>query len=254
MIEILHRDPLFLVVNKPSGVLTISTFGVPSIQTLLREQLAEGDSTDTQPFVEPPHRLDRGTTGALLIASNRKALSNLSQQFLHRQIRKRYLVAIPSLVDGHSQNLKDEDTLEDWMRKIPDVAQAEVVAQECEGAKLGVLHYRTLYQNDVGRILDIEMQTGRMHQIRLQFASRGFPILGDSAYGSKIDWTPKLDDSKEAFTIDSSHAQHTALHAAHLAFRHPKDASWVVVNAPVSEVWKDHFPNFDFSSIRPSSG
>jgi len=256
MIEILHRDPLFLVVNKPSGILTISTFGVPSIQTLLRAQLAEGDSTDTQPFVEPPHRLDRGTTGALLIASNRKTLSNLSQQFLHRQIRKRYLVAIPSLVDGQSQNLRDEGTLEDWMRKIPDVAQAEVVAQVSEGAKLGVLHYRTLYQNDTGRILDIEMQTGRMHQIRLQFASRGFPILGDRAYGSKIDWTPTLGnskevESKETFIIDRSHEQHTALHAAHLAFRHPKDASWVVVNAPVSQVWKDHFPSFDFSSIQP---
>ncbi|MCY2974694.1 MAG: RluA family pseudouridine synthase [Planctomycetota bacterium] len=259
MIEILHRDPLFIVVNKPSGVLTISTFGVASIQTLLREQLAKGHSTDTQQFVEPPHRLDRGTTGALLIASNRKSLSNLSQQFLHRQIRKRYLVAIPNLVDWQSQNLKDDDTLEDWMRKIPDVAQAEVVAKESEGAKLGVLHYRTLYRNDIGRILDIEMQTGRMHQIRLQFASRGFPILGDSAYGSKIDWTPTLadsevDDSVETCNCDRSHEQHTALHAAHLAFRHPKDASWVVVNAPVSQVWKDHFPDFDFSSIRPSLG
>ncbi len=257
MIEILHRDPLFLVVNKPSGILTTSTFGVASIQTILRKQLAVSESTDTQPFVEPPHRLDRGTTGALLIASNRKALSNLSQQFLHRQIRKRYLVAIPNLVGGQSKNFKDEDTLEDWMRKIADVAHAEVVAQESEGAKLGMLHYRTLHQNDIGRILDIEMQTGRMHQIRLQFASRGFPILGDSAYGSKFDWKPTLDGpqedaSEETCTSDRSHEQHTALHAANLAFRHPKDASWVVVNAPVSQVWKDHFPNFDFSSIHPS--
>ncbi len=251
MIEILHRDPLFLVVNKPSGILTISTFGVPSIQTLLRQQLSESHTSDGQPFVEPPHRLDRGTTGALLIATNRKSLSNLSQQFLHRQIRKRYLIAIPNPIDEHSKTLKAEDTLEDWMRKIPDVAQAEVVTQNDEGAKLGVLNYRTVHQSENGRILDVEMQTGRMHQIRLQFASRGFPILGDRAYGSNVDWKSGVDSPEESCVGDNSHEQHTALHAAHLAFRHPKDASWVVVNAPVSRVWKEHFPNFDFLSIRP---
>jgi len=254
MIEILLGDPLFLVINKPSGILTTSTFGVPSIQTILREQLAESLSADKQPFVEPPHRLDRGTTGALLIASTRKSLSNLSQQFLHRQIRKRYLVAIsaiaiPALIDNQAQLLMDDGTLEDWMRKIPDVAQAEIVTKDTQGAKLAVLNYRTLCQNEKGRILEIEMQTGRMHQIRLQFASRGYPILGDRAYGSNVDWIKPTDAHQVLNDEDQSHVQHTALHAIHLAFRHPKDASWVVVNAPVGQAWKEHFPEFDFSTV-----
>jgi len=254
MIEILLSDPLFLVINKPSGILTTSTFGVPSIQTILREQLAENLSADREPFVEPPHRLDRGTTGALLIASTRKSLSNLSQQFLHRQIRKRYLVAIPTIAiptrtETQAQLLLNDGTLEDWMRKIPDVAQAEVVTKDTQGAKQAILNYRTLYQNEKGRILEIEMKTGRMHQIRLQFASRGYPILGDRAYGSNFDWIKLTDTHQVLNDEDQSHVQHTALHASHLAFRHPKDASWVIVNAPVCQTWKDHFSEFDFASV-----
>jgi len=246
MIEILHHDPLFIVVNKPTGVLTISTFGVPSLQTILRQQLAV--ETDAKPFVEPPHRLDRGTSGNLLIARTRKSLSNLSQQFHHRQVRKKYLIAVDTRSNDDANSLASEGTFQDWIRKIPDVSQAEVVTSEAEGAKLAVLHFRKLYGDNYRAILEIEMQTGRMHQIRLQFASRGYPILGDKAYGSTYDWLLQGPSSIGA-EEGNTHAQHTALHAAHLAFRHPKDASWVIMDAPVPTLWTEHFPSIEFGNL-----
>jgi 23S rRNA-/tRNA-specific pseudouridylate synthase len=250
MIDILVDDPLFFVINKPSGVLTISTFGVQSVQTLLRTQVASTSADGQTPFIEPPHRLDRGTTGALLIARTRKSLSSLSQQFLHRQVRKRYLVAIQASSNVGDTTLHKEGMFEDWMRKIPEVAHAEVVSKESDGAKLAVLNYRTLYENEIARVLEIEMQTGRMHQIRLQFASRGYPVLGDVAYGSNFDWTRRQNVNEASLLGAPSHEQHTALHASHLSFRHPKDASSVVVNAPVDELWRTHFPEFDFDSLK----
>ena len=106
--------------------------------------------------------------------------------------------------------------------------QAEVVPADHPEAKLAVLHYRTLASADWGSWLEIQLETGRTHQIRIQAASRGHPVLGDFQYGAKTPFGPQYDDER-LLAI--------ALHARMLEFEHPTSKQRVSVTAPTPEFW-----------------
>jgi len=218
-----------MVINKPTGLLSQSTYGVDSLLFQLRAFLQERDRAERAPFVELPHRLDRGTSGILLVAKSKSALACFSEQFHSRKTRKSYLVAVercPAEIHG---------TWIDWMRKIPDVARAELAAANANQSREAILEYDQLFADDQTSIHRIRLLTGRMHQIRLQFASRGMPVVGDRTYGSTLPWLP---------AIRHEHDEHFALHAHSLAFRHPKDGREVVIEAPLPDAWTQRFPNF----------
>ncbi|MDZ7615412.1 MAG: RNA pseudouridine synthase, partial [Patescibacteria group bacterium] len=118
----------------------------------------------------------------------------------------------------------------DFMRKVPDEARSEIVGPECPGARSAVLRYRTIGVTAMGSWLEIELETGRTHQIRLQAASRGYPILGDVQYGSRGAFGPDCDDPRECAI---------ALHARRLVFQHPKTRETVCVVAPPPVFWPD---------------
>ncbi len=228
-ISILREEPSFMVVNKPTGLLSQSTYGVDSLLFQLRVFLQERDRTERVPFVELPHRLDRGTSGILLVAKSKSALACFSEQFHSRKTRKSYLVAVercPAELLG---------TWTDWMRKIPDVARAELTAANADQSREAILEYEQLFADEQTSIHRVRLLTGRMHQIRLQFASRGMPVVGDRAYGSTLPWFP---------AIRHEHDEHFALHARSLAFRHPKDGREVAIEAPLPDSWTQRFQKF----------
>jgi RluA family pseudouridine synthase len=218
MIEILIDDPWFLVINKPIDLLTQAVVGLPSAQTLLIEQLRDGPPT---PFVGIPHRLDRMTSGAMVVARNQRALRRLCDQFAARSVHKEYL----AWVFGETLE-RGEWT--DWIRKIPDVAKAELAEPAVDGARIAELEFntidrRTLPSGQPASLVRVVLRTGRMHQIRLQFASRGHPVLGDVAYGGGIDFASQDRKTREPML---------ALHASRLQFSHPKTAERITAEAP----------------------
>ena len=226
MIEILLESPWFLVINKPSGVLTQAVPGIESVQTLLVKQLQTRDLAAATPFIGIPHRLDRPTSGAMVVARNQRSLRRLSDQFASRKVNKIYHAIVPRM------DAQNEVEWRDTMRKLSNEAKAELVGESEEGAKEAVLRFRVVEQIVFGQsefsLVEIELETGRMHQIRLQFASRGHPILGDVLYGSQLDWLGITPGERES---------PIALHARSIEFRHPQNAELVSQTAPYPVGW-----------------
>ncbi len=227
MIEILLESSWFLVINKPSGILTQAVPGIHSVQTLLLTQLRDRDPESPTPFIGIPHRLDRVTSGAMVIARNQRALRRLSDQFATRKVNKIYHAIVPRITETV------EVLWQDTMRKVPHEARAELATATDFGAKEAILRFRVIGQHFLNdqepmSLVEIELETGRMHQIRLQFASHGHPILGDQMYGSKIEWLGNCPGERES---------PIALHARKIEFRHPQNGELVSVEAPYPTGW-----------------
>jgi 23S rRNA pseudouridine1911/1915/1917 synthase len=115
------------------------------------------------------------------------------------------------------------------MRKLPDEAKSEIVSADHPDGKLAVLHYQVHGRTSNLSLVEIQLETGRTHQIRLQLSARGSPIVGDSLYGSQMTFgEPTADLRKQAI----------ALHARRLAFTHPIEQTQVDITAPLSVNWK----------------
>ncbi len=176
-------------------------------------------------YLGVPHRLDRPASGAMVLGRTRRATQRLSEQFSSRRVEKTYWALVEGVVEPRS------GTWEDVMRKVPGEARAEIANADAPGARPAVLRYRTLGTTPWGSWLAIELETGRTHQIRLQAASRGHPILGDVQYGAQVPFGPMCDDPRE---------RAIALHARQLAFRHPKTHEPVSIEAPLPAFWPVH--------------
>ncbi len=223
MLDILLEEPHFLVINKPSGLFSQSAPGIENVQEMLIEQLARRDNHAGRPFIGLPHRLDRGTSGVMLLARNQRALKRFGEQFASRKVAKHYMAVVAGAMPAEQQLLSD------YLRKIPEKPLAEIVTADSAGAKLAEMVIQPRIITDQFTLLDIELLTGRMHQIRLQLASRGFPVVGDWSYGSSQTFGP-LDPE--------GYRQCLALHCRCLEFRHPQTAKVISVTAPVSEYWQ----------------
>ncbi len=226
-ISIVIEHPWFLVVNKPSGLLTQAVPGIDSLQTRLTEQLHRRAPEGATPFLGLPHRLDRGTSGAIVVARNQRALKRLCEQFAARKVTKIYHAVIAGIP------VEPAARWVEFMRKIPDVARAELVSSEAPDGRQASLSYRVLStkadsSGGALSLVEVELETGRMHQIRLQFSSRGHPIVGDTLYGSTILYGNLEPSDRE---------QPIALHASRLSFRNPQNGEVVSVAAPYPEGW-----------------
>ncbi|WP_164100986.1 RluA family pseudouridine synthase [Candidatus Laterigemmans baculatus] len=236
--RILWEDSSALVVCKPAGLLTQGAAGIETLETKLRAFLKERDSHPGEPYIGLPHRIDRPVSGAVLVARNIRATRRFGGQFQSRKIGKSYLALVAGEVAF------DEGEWVDYLRKIPDRPVAEIVPAEHPEARRAVLRYRVLERrrslrsNAPGEgsledgpvsLLSIELETGRMHQIRLQCSSRGYPILGDATYGSSLPFGPEVEDPRQ---------RAIALHAREIRFRHPKSGVEVRVVAPLGDAWR----------------
>jgi 23S rRNA pseudouridine1911/1915/1917 synthase len=211
-VPILYQDDHLIAVSKPSGLFTQAARGVPSLQEYLIETLSIGENASKPTMVGIIHRLDRQTSGIILFGKSKSAVAQMNDQFRQRVVRKSYL----AIVQGTPA---ESGTAIDWMRKIPEVAQAEICDPSDEDAKEAILHWRLLASDGVRSLVEVDLETGRMHQIRMQFSSRGYPIVGDVLYGA---------ESSPIF----------GLHAAKLSFRHPKTAKSIDLNDPAPAAWQ----------------
>ncbi|MFO0940676.1 MAG: RluA family pseudouridine synthase [Pirellulales bacterium] len=221
LIPILYEEPHFLLVNKPAGILTQAVPGIDSLQTLLTEQIKLRDSHSGTPFIGLPHRLDRATSGVVLIARNQRALGRFGDQFHHRLVQKFYL----SWVEGE---ITVADKWSDWIRKVKDEPRAEIVGPSEADAKLAEMLVQPLCHSQGQSLVLVKLLTGRMHQIRLQFASRGMHVLGDGLYGAKSRLSDDPDERRRPH----------GLHALRLEFRHPQTAIPLAITAPAPEYWQ----------------
>lgn len=222
--EILSEDGPVLAINKPAGLLTLGAAPrIPTLERQIKEFIKQKYGKPGNVYLGVVHRLDRPVSGVILFTRNSKAAGRLAEQFRERQIEKIYW----GITDHEPE--QQSGTLIDWLLKVPDKAEVEVVAAETPGARQAVLHYRVVGQTPLGTLLEIQLETGRMHQIRVQLASRGWPIRGDIQYGS----TKYLaDPPPEELT-----ANPIALHARQIRFLHPVRYDSVTIAAPVPANW-----------------
>ena len=221
-VQILYVEGPCLAVLKPPGVLTQAVPGIDSLEVRIKSYLKHRDNKPGNVYLGVPHRLDRPASGVLLLARHVRAARRLSEQFAGRLIRKVYWALVAGQVEP------DQDTWVDYVRKIPDQARAEVVPEQHPNGKQAVLHYRVLSRDEAATLLEIELETGRTHQIRVQSAVRGHPILGDEQYGSELPFGIHSEDPRE---------RAIALHAGQIEFRHPMTRESVVVVAPLPDFW-----------------
>lgn len=210
------------MINKPGGLLTQAPPGIDSIELRIKRELKK-KSPDKKHYLGVPHRLDRPASGAMVFATNKSATNHLARQFEYRTVSKTYW----AVVQGHVKD--DSGRWSDFMRKIDDEARSEIVDQDATRAQLAVLNFKVMHRAPTTTWLEIELETGRTHQIRLQCSHHGHPIVGDSLYHSEIEFGPQTFDTRQRWI---------ALHARRLQFQHPKSEKLHDVVAPLFEPWR----------------
>lgn len=226
--EILLESGAVLLLNKPGGLLTQGPPGIDSLELRTKQFLIEREQKPGKAYLGVPHRLDRPVSGVMVVTKNVRAAQRISEQIQARTVTKTYW----ALVEGRVQ--PGAGTWIDFLRKLPDEAKSEVVDQEHPDAKRAVLHFRVLQTTNELSLVEIELETGRTHQIRLQCAARGFPIIGDELYGATRPFGPETLDLRKRWI---------GLHARRLAFEHPMLRTPVDQTAPLPQHW-DAFPEF----------
>lgn len=184
--KIIYEDEHVLVCHKPAGLATQSgRVGQPDVESELKKYLnrpggAKRESKAQPPYLGVVHRLDQPVEGLFVFAKTKKAAAHLTKQLSEGSLNKQYY----AMVCG--QPVKEDGELVDYLVKDGNVAR--VVTGQTEGAKKAVLRYKVVEGAQVPTnvaILDIHIETGRFHQIRVQMSHAGMPLLGDSKYGTQ---------------------------------------------------------------------
>lgn len=222
--EILYEDNHCLVLNKPAGMLSQGDeTGDPSLVSWTTEYWRARYNKPGNVYVGLVHRLDRPTSGAVLLARTSKAAGRLADQFRAGAISKLYWAIVEGKLD------QPEGEWVDWLAKDHRENRVRVV-DEGEGAKVARVAYRVLSSGGGITKLALRPLTGRSHQLRVQLAERGLPIVGDRKYGAKR-LLRALDGERRI-----------ALHARELEFTHPTRKEAISVVAPVQGDWPETSP------------
>ena len=214
MLPICYEDTFLLAIHKPAGLSSESGSSMhPSAENEVRAWLhAQTPRRREPPYLRAVHRLDRVTSGLLLMAKRKTSLSALMQQFEAHQTRKIYRAIAP-------MPREQEGLLQHWLYRSPDGRRALV--GQVEGAQEALLDYRIISELPDGLAeWELRPRTGRFHQIRAQLAHIACPIVGDVDYGA-LPWQP--------FQIK--------LHALSLEFVQPGTGNALVLEAPLPDNW-----------------
>jgi len=237
-LSVLYEDPYCLAVIKPAGQFTQGTWAPPGEETLeqaVRRHLAPADPPNA--YVGIVHRLDRPVSGILLWAKNQKSARRLSKQFEARQVVKEYWAIVevsgPTALGASRGTSASDDleTWEDWLTAAGPDGRVRIVEPNSPKARLArtvVRRHQPPTQTSGLAWLQLWPATGRTHQLRIQAASRGLPIVGDLLYGSTRKFSSGI-----------------ALHARGLKIRHPADHSELNLLAPPPDAWRSLDAAFD---------
>ncbi|TXG39619.1 RluA family pseudouridine synthase [Seonamhaeicola maritimus] len=217
-INILYEDNHIIVVNKRAGdIVQGDKTGDKPLSDVVKEYIKDKYNKPGNVFLGTVHRLDRPTTGSIVFARTSKALPRLNKLFSENKAQKTYWAVV------NNKPPKNEDTLVHWLKKNPKNNKSYAHLTEVEGSKKAILHYKILKTLDNYVLLEINLETGRHHQIRSQLSSIGCIIKGDLKYGAKRS-------NKDA----SIH-----LHARQIQFVHPvsKEDINLIAPLPIDSIW-----------------
>ncbi|MFH1036760.1 MAG: RluA family pseudouridine synthase [Patescibacteria group bacterium] len=219
-LNVLYEDNHLVAVFKPAGVLTQGDkTGDASLMDEVKKYLKEKYRKPGNVFLGLLHRLDRPVSGIILFAKTGKGASRLSEQFRNRSVKKIY----HAIVIGKPE--KDKGEFVNYLKKNEEVKRAEIT-KEGEG-QLAELIYEIIESNGKYSLLKIRIKTGRFHQIRVQLAAAGFPILGDVKYGAKS----ALPD------------RNIALSATALSFQTATTKEKKEISIPIPAEWQKYIKN-----------
>jgi 23S rRNA pseudouridine1911/1915/1917 synthase len=216
-LEVLYEDNHLLAVNKPAGLPTMGAAADrPSLIARARQYIKQRYDKPGNVYLGVVSRLDAPVTGVVVLARTSKAAERLTRQFSCGATVKTYWCLVERQPDPPQGGCVDWLLHDDARRRVV------VAARHAPGAKEARLSYRTLAHLRIGTLLEVRLETGRKHQIRVQLAHRGWPILGDRKYGAKRAFSPGI-----------------ALHSRRLEFDHPVRHAPVVLEAPLPSSWPD---------------
>ena len=182
MVKVIYEDNHLLVVEKPVNILSQGdNTNDDDMVNLLKKYLKEKYNKPGNVFVGLVHRLDRPVGGCMVFAKTSKAASRLSEQVRNKSFKKTYRAVI------HGNMNKKEDNLLDYLYKNKKTNMVSVVSKNTKDAKDARLYYETLDSQKGFSLVQIDLKTGRPHQIRVQFASRKHPLYGDLRYGQHLN-------------------------------------------------------------------
>lgn len=218
--QILYEDNHLLIINKKAGQLVQGDkTGDESLLDSIKNFIKIRDNKPGNVFLGLVHRIDRPTSGLVIYAKTSKALSRLTQMVKNREIKKTYWAIVPKEIIPESQKLIH------YLKKNEKNNKAIIFTKPTEGAKESILTYHLIKILENYQLLEIDLETGRHHQIRAQLSKIGLPIKGDLKYGS-----PRSNPDGGI-----------SLHARRLEFIHPVTKDLVSIAAPTPQndaVWQ----------------
>ena len=217
--EILYEDNHIIIVNKRSSDLVQGDgTGDESLDNIVRAYIKEKYSKPGDVFLGVVHRLDRPVSGCVVYARTSKALTRLSELFRTRDVKKNYWAIVTDRPPA------EEGSLQNYLKKNEKQNKSYVYDKEVKDSKSAELSYKILARSERYYLLEIDLHTGRHHQIRAQLAAAGCPIRGDLKYGAKR--------SNEGGGI--------SLHSRRISFIHPvrNEEISVVAQVPDDRIWK----------------
>lgn len=228
-VKILAAASGVVAVAKPAGLATQAPPGVPSVEAWARRAITDPVESG---YLGVPHRLDRAVSGVLLLAVTPRAARKLSRQFERREVKKTYLAVVvtPPAAESVPQGVME---WRDTLAKLPDEPRAAIVAEASGGREavtLARVRERIELAAGPGLVLELQPLTGRMHQLRLQAASRGMPVVGDLLYGG-----PSWPDGCEV-EADPRLAP-ILLHAWKIVYADPDSGAPVEITADLPAHW-----------------
>lgn len=214
-LDVLYEDNHLLAINKAAGVTTQgAAAGETSLLELARRYVKQKYQKPGNVYLGTVSRLDASVSGVVIFARTSKAAARLSEQFRTHSVRKVYWAVV-------SGKPVASGTCVDWLVKDESLRRMTMADAEAVGAQLARLGYVRRQPVPGGWLLEIELETGRKHQIRVQLAGRGLPIVGDRKYGSR-----------------QSFAGGIALHSRLLEFKHPTRPETMTLVAPLPASWR----------------
>lgn len=217
--NVLYEDNHLIIVNKAAGeIVQGDKTGDKPLSEMVKEYLKVKYNKPGNVFCGVTHRLDRPTSGVVVFAKTSKALSRLNEMFKKGRMDKTYWAIVKK------RPAKEEDTLTHYLIKTERNNKSTAYDMEKPNTKKAVLHYKLIASSDNYHLLEVDLETGRHHQIRCQLSKIGSPIKGDLKYGA------------ERSNPDGS----ISLHARSISFVHPVSKEEMSITAPVPEdsLWK----------------
>jgi 23S rRNA pseudouridine1911/1915/1917 synthase len=220
-LRLVHEDPDVLVVDKPAGMVVHPGAGNPR-HTLQNALLGLDPALEALPRAGLIHRLDKDTSGLLVVARTAEAQTALSRQIMARSMSREYLaVCVGVVIGGGTVDAPIGRNRSDRLRMAVR-----------ESGRPAVTHYRVLERFRSHSFLSVQLETGRTHQIRLHLSHLKYPIVGDPVYGGRFAQprgaTPALVQTLRGF-------KRQALHAATVGFDHPRSGRRLILKSPVPE-------------------